>query len=610
MCGIAGAIDRQPTRGRQRVTALNRHQRHRGPDHSALIEVGAFTLGNTRLAIQDPTPAGNQPFRSADGRYVCVFNGEIYNDQELIAEFGLHLSNHCDGAVIPELWARLGAACLRRFRGMYAIAVVDTVADTLSLCRDPFGIKPLYVRRLPDGAVVFASEVRPLASIDALPDLRPDAIARYLHLGSLPSDMSPFESVDAVAPNTVLTFDAGGRAGSSAIVGGPHPLVEPGEDLAGNESSDVGTVLRESVDLHLRADVPVVLLLSSGVDSAALASAARQQGHDLHCMTVAGLGADDESGAAASAAAHYGHAHEVVPAHVDADDLDAYFGAMQRPTIDGLNTFVVCRAVAASGHRVALSGLGADEALGGYSHYRLLRLLGPLRAADRLPWAASAFCVLGQRLFPALAGPKARRLLCHGGPRSAWALDLLQREVHSPAAVLGLTGVDVATLVDRTPDRSRSFESLCEAELANYMQATLLPDSDAFSMCSSVELRVPFVDRRFFAAAVAANRGRRRPVGKALLARALDDQFLMQLCRRPKRGFALPMAEWLSTGPLLDAAASLFDDDAPVWDVVHRSRAAAAVSTSADGRWSELWSLASLNQWLISLSRPATIVAG
>lgn len=605
MCGIAGAIDRHAERGRRRVERLNECQYHRGPDDAALVTVGAMTLGNTRLAIQDPTPAGNQPFWSGDGRFVCVFNGEIYNYRELIKEFRLDLKNHCDGALIPELWARMGPACLRRFRGMYAIAVLDTATAQLSICRDPFGIKPLYMRRFADGAMIFGSEVRPLASIESLPNISQDAVARYLYLGALPADCSPFDGITSVAPNTVVTFGEDGRFDEADIFPGPHPLTRL-EDQPSREIGDVGSALRDSVEMHLRADVPVVLLLSSGVDSTALASAAWQQGHELHCMTVAGFGATDESQAAAISAAKYGHAHDIVPARIDDGSLDEYFAAMQRPTIDGLNTFIVCQAVQASGHRVALSGLGGDEALGGYSHYRVLPWLGLLSTADRLPWLSSGVHRLGARMSARLRDDKARRLVQAGGPRSAWGLDLLQREVHSPARVLDMTGVDTLSLQKPLDDHCRTFETLVEAEVANYMQATLLPDADGFSMCSSVELRVPFVDRSFFAAAARANRGRRRPLGKKLLAEALGDPFLLELCRRPKRGFSVPMAAWLSDGPLRPAAERLQDVDAPIWDFVRRSQALAIVGSAPQQRWSELWSLASLNQWLRSIAQPVS----
>ena len=165
MCGIAGMIDAAADRAEARVMILNESQRHRGPDHSELVRVGAFTLGNTRLAIQDPSPAGNQPFVSADGRYYCVFNGEIYNHRCLAERYQLPVRTSCDGEVIPQLWAKLGPASLAEMRGMFAIALVDTLEERLYLARDPFGIKPLYWRVLPDGPLAFASEVRPLIQL-------------------------------------------------------------------------------------------------------------------------------------------------------------------------------------------------------------------------------------------------------------------------------------------------------------------------------------------------------------------------------------------------------------------------------------------------------------
>lgn len=604
MCGIAGVLDGDTERAVRRVGELNARQRHRGPDHAALARAGSFTLGNTRLAIQDPTPAGNQPFRSTDGRYVCVFNGEIYNHLELADEHRLDLPNRCDGAVIPELWARLGPACLPRLRGMYAMALVDTAQDRLYLCRDPFGIKPLYYRRLPDATLAFASEVKPLAMLHSLPPVARDALASYLHLGAVPADASPFEGVEALPPNTRVTVDARGGVEQAPILAGPHPL------LAGGDGAGPARALLESVRLHLRSDVPTVLLLSGGADSAAVAAAARRLGHDLACMTVAGLGDHDESGDAAATAAHYGHAHQVVPACVDDQEVAAFFRAMQRPTIDGLNTFVVCRAVQQAGYRVALSGLGGDEALGGYSHYRVLPWLRVLAVTDRAPavgrlllGALRRVPAGGARLGPSTGSDKLARLLSPGGPRTPWDLDVLQREVHPPSAVAAMTGAAPPARPAPAPGpahRSGSFSALVEAEVANYLQPTLLPDSDAFSMCSSVELRVPLVDQPFFAAAAAAARPSGR-AGKRRLADALGDAYLASLTARPKRGFSVPMQQWLTDGPLQPLAHELTDPHAPVWDVVSRDAAVAHVAARPPRRWSPLWSLVALNRWLSSL---------
>ena len=159
MCGIAGVIDPVAERAAARVHLLNDAQTHRGPDHAAVTRASVITLGNTRLAIRDLTPAGNQPFVSADGRYVCVFNGEIYNHRQLAERFLLPVRTACDGEVIPHLWSKLGMESLAELRGMFAIALADVLKERLYLARDPFGIKPLYWRLLSDGSLAFASEV-------------------------------------------------------------------------------------------------------------------------------------------------------------------------------------------------------------------------------------------------------------------------------------------------------------------------------------------------------------------------------------------------------------------------------------------------------------------
>jgi asparagine synthase (glutamine-hydrolysing) len=317
-------------------------------------------------------------------------------------------------------------------------------------------------------------------------------------------------------------------------------------------------------------------------------------------MTISGLDSDDESTAAAEIAAHYGHEHEVVPAHLTEEDLCQYFMAMQRPTIDGLNTYIVSLAVKASGYRVAVSGLGGDEATGGYSHFRALPLLRPLRLTDRVPALTRGLVGVGMRLVSGGRQAKVQRLLLPGGPRTPWDLDFLQREVYSPSWVQAMTGISLDSN-DRDAATS-DFQALVEAELVNYMQATLLPDADCFSMHSSVELRVPYVDRQFFSAAVNANRWRRRPLGKRLLAQALSDDYLLDICRRPKRGFTVPMSQWMNDGPLRAVADRLQDESSPIWAYVRRDAADPILDAPATVRWSERWALASLNQWLESLS--------
>ena len=599
MCGIAGTIDTMAERAAARVSLLNDAQTHRGPDHRVTTRVGGITLGNTRLAIQDPTPAGNQPFVSADGRYTCVFNGEIYNHRQLAERFRLPVRTACDGEVIPQLWAKLGMESLAELRGMFAIAMVDKLEARLYLARDPFGIKPLYWRLLPDGSFAFASEVRPLARL--APGTRVDdaAVAWYLRFGAMAADQSPFQEITAVPPNSVAVVRKDRRVKVLAVRPGGPVAVQ-------HRPSDLGAALAESIDLHLAADVPTALLLSGGVDSAAVAAISRRLGRDLHCLTVAAEGAPDETLEASRTAQHYGHRFQRVQTVLEDGDVARFFQAMQRPSVDGLNTYLICRAVYEAGFKVALSGLGGDEAVGGYSHFRLLKYLPMLRALDAVPLPIGVMAARLAGMFGVAGQAKARRLLGKDGPRSGTGLALLQRELFPASLVSDLTGVGrqrMAGFADApgwpAECSPSSFAAMAAAEVAIYLQAMLLPDADTFSMASSVELRVPFVDGHVFSAAPEGASGRNAAPGKVAIGAALGDPYLEALAMQRKRGFCLPMGLWL-TGPLAPLVTAASEPGAPVWALVDRARATRAglACMHPRRRWAETWALTALNAWL------------
>jgi asparagine synthase (glutamine-hydrolysing) len=608
MCGIGGAVDAAEHRAAARVRLLNAAQEHRGPDHSVLARVGGITLGNTRLAIRDPTPAGNQPFVSPDGRYHCVFNGEIYNHRLLAERYQLSLRTTCDGAVIPALWAKLGEAALGELRGMFAIALVDSLTERLYLARDRFGIKPLYWRTLPDGSLAFASEARALARAGTGVRVDPGAVTRYLYLGAMAADQAPFLEISSLPPGSVCEL---GQGCPPRV----RPLAAGGPPGVAGATPDLGAALLEATDLHLAADVPAALLLSGGVDSAAIAAASRRLGRDLQCVTVGVGGPADETAAAARTARQYGHSFHPVAAALDDGDIAAFFRAMQRPSIDGLNMYLICKAVHEAGFKVALSGLGGDEAVGGYSHFRLRKYLACLKALDLMPAVAGG----AARLAGFGAASKAGRLLGRRGPRDAAGLTLLQREVLPSALAARLTGgpepgraVLAQIAAGPAGGPPRSLRAMISAEVVIYLQAMLLADADTYSMASSVELRVPFVDRDVFAAALSAIAvgatprwqtwpGRARP-GKAAIGGALGDPYLGHLACQAKQGFSLPMKEWLA-GRLAPLAAAACDPAAAVWSVLDRAVAqrAGLVPLAARDRWAETWVVVALNAWLETL---------
>ena len=297
-------------------------------------------------------------------------------------------------------------------------------------------------------------------------------------------------------------------------------------------------------------------------------------------------GEQDESEDAGITAGTYGHRHHKVAAELLDGDVESFFGAMQRPTIDGLNTFLVCKAMSAAGYRVALSGLGGDEAVAGYQHMRYFPLLRVAGVLDRVGISALLSSLPRKAKLSALLHPK--------GPRDARGFDALFREVMP---------IDVVNKLVESPvdpdlvDGGTSLRALIEEEISNYLQRTLLPDADAFSMRWSLELRVPFLDIPYFRAAATSA----RPLmGKSHLAGATRDGRIDALRRRPKRGFSVPMAAWITAGPLREAVVETRRVSAPVWEFVDRKEALRAVDNGRPGRWASTWLFAALNQWLSS----------
>ncbi|GAA2501914.1 asparagine synthase (glutamine-hydrolyzing) [Winogradskya humida] len=595
MCGIAGVITPHP--GGESLTTvrrLNVRQHHRGPDDTGLWSGANAVLGQTRLAVMDLTDGGHQPFTTADGSVSVVFNGEIYNHDELRRTHGLTSPGRCDGAILPELWQRLGTAMFAELRGMFAMAIYDTVRRTVTLARDTFGVKPLYWLRMPEG-LVLASEVRPLADLVPRPRLSRAALRHYLMFGAMGRDQSPFTEIQSVPANGWIQWDA--NLSRTAGVVRADPLVHP----AGAGHGQLRAAFLESVSLHLLSDVPMALLLSSGLDSGALAWACAELGTDVTCVTVDMGSGTSESPGAARLARRFGHDHEVASATPDAELVARYFAAMQRPSVDGLNVFLVSRAVAALGRRAALSGTGGDEMLAGYPSFKLLRYLPLLRAGDAVhaTHLAAGLYRGGNAKLANLLGP--------AGPRSSDGLGRLTRRVLMDEQIRALAPWAAPEPRPGAADRDGSAGALAQSEIDRYLGGTLLPDTDAFSMAWSVEMRVPFVDVEF--ARVALSVDRRRGVGKRGFARALGSAELDPIARGRKKSFHLPMDGWMRTGPLSPAVQAVASPEAPLRAILDPRGIDEIMAAWRSGRtaWSRAWSLTALNSWLTSLD-PAPVL--
>lgn len=620
MCGIAGIIDgRMETAARESaVRRMIDRQRHRGPDDGGLVSHATATLGMCRLAIFDPAN-GRQPMATPDGRYRIVFNGAIYNHQELRAELeakGFSFRTRCDTEVLLAAYAEWGAACLPRLRGMFAFAVWDAQERSLFIARDPLGIKPLYYSQQPDDTFVFASELGALFAGGLVErEIDPVAVGDYLAWFAVPAPRTIYRGIANLSPGHAIKVDAIGRCEISPWWHLPES--KPGKPSGSYADfvRDLRSRLEDTIRAHRLADVPVGAFLSGGLDSSAIVGlmSATGAGRLKTFSLIFNEAEFSEQSPARLAAEAFGTEHHevVLTGRQVAEDLPRILGSFDQPTGDGINTYYVSRAARAGGVKVALSGLGGDELFGGYPSFsdmpRLARCIpywlqlpqalrrgvvrqlrkGGARArklADLLEFARdlNELCSLRRRVLsesarlPLLA-PAARRLAIRQGPNHPMLDDF----------VFELMGADPTQIVSAW-------------EMRTYMADVLLRDSDVFSMANSIELRVPFVDRVLVEWWWGQPREFRRPRGrpKAALADAVADLVPAAIRTRRKQGFGLPFPVWMQAElkPFLEetfSAASLAN--CPWLDPVAVQGEWQAFAPGGDRRnWSRVWTLAVL----------------
>jgi asparagine synthase (glutamine-hydrolysing) len=550
MCGISGILrldGSAPPPDPAEALATRDAMARRGPDGEGFYRSadGGLLLGHRRLAILDPSPAGAQPMADAGGRWRLVLNGEIYNFRELRGELEAHgqvFRSGSDTEVLLALHARHGLGFLDRLRGMYALALWDEERRRLLLARDPLGVKPLYYSQ-EGGTLRFASQVQALLAGGALSrTLDPVGVAGFLLWGSVPEPGTLYRGIRALPAGHHLVVEDG-RAGDPLPHGFPIPTAATLEEA-----------LDEAVRAHLVSDVPVAVFLSAGLDSALVAALAVRAGgpppstFTLSFEPLAGTD-DDEAPGAARLAAHLGtrHLHRLIGADDFRNLWAEAVAAMDQPSIDGFNTFLVARLAHQEGIKVALSGLGGDELLGSYPSFRdVPRWHARGRRLARLPgarrwWPAAA------RLAP--RRPKLAGLATHGATFAG--AYFLRRGLFLPEelpAIMGpeLTAQGLAGWLPPDPPEAASDPWLAvhHLESSRYLRHQLLKDADWAGMASSVEIRVPLVDAVLRHALVTGPRPLARGLSKAQVVRRAAPELPEEVYRRPKRGFYVPLADW------------------------------------------------------------------
>lgn len=623
MCGING-IYGKVAEAAHRVKAMNAALAHRGPDAEGEWQGEGLVLGHRRLAIIDPGDASNQPISDPDGRYTLVYNGEIYNFASLreivapaVAEAGWHFRSRGDAEVLLYGLALLGPAFLNRCNGMFALAFWDATERRLLLARDRMGIKPLYYHRS-SNHLVFSSELRAVLRSQLVSrSINNTALADYLRYQTVHGDRTIVEGVHMLPPGAYLSIDEH----DEAITTWWHPTRDA-KTLRSNAGYEdtlelVRDGLSHAVRSRLVADVPFGAFLSGGIDSGAIVALAAQAHRErLRTFTVTFEEATHNEGPhARKVAERYNTLHTEV--QLKASDLlkalpDA-LEAMDHPTGDGINTYVVSQAAKKAGIDMVLSGLGGDELFAGYP---IFKQVGELQSKKWLlsypKFARSLLGAVYQKARPGIASAKIASVItqdyfdteyAYQFSREVCALDQAKLMMHSYTG----GGNEVFRRAHEeigygNPGFALPLLSrVTVAEMSTYLQSVLLRDTDQMSMAHALEVRVPFLDYKLVELVLGIPDKFKYPHSpKKLLVDAMGDLLLPEVINRPKMGFTFPWDQWMRNelkdfcGSQMEALAdrTQFNKRQVMKRWERYLKGDPAVS------WSRIWYLCALESWL------------
>lgn len=573
MCGITGIFD---SRGERAVAhpvlhRMNEAQHHRGPDEGSLHLEPGVGFGHRRLSIID-VATGQQPLFNEDGSVGIVFNGEIYNFQDLVPELkalGHVFRTHSDTEVIVHAWEAWGEACVQRLRGMFAFALWDRNRQTFFMARDRLGVKPMFYALLDDGWLLFGSELKSLLAHGGLQrDVDPLAIEEYFALGYVAEPRTIFRQARKLEPGHTLLWRRGD----------PMPQSRPYWDVRFTLDNPIGAEdacaelrerLRESVRLRMISEVPLGAFLSGGVDSSAVVAV--MAGLSDQPVRTCSIGFDDpkfnESAFAQTVADRYRTDHHLdIVGSDDFDLIDTLAHLYDEPYADSsaIPTYRVCQ-LARQRVTVALSGDGGDESFGGYRRYRMHLMEERLRSALPAGVRRPLFGMLGRAYPKADWAPRMFRAKTtfEGMARSSveayfHSVSILRgpmrAQLFSDSLKRSLGGYDARAVFDRHAAHAGTDDPLAliqYLDLKTYLVGDINTKVDRASMAHSLEVREPLMDHPLveWLATLPSSLKVRGQEGKFLLKKAMEPALPHDILYRPKMGFAVPLARWFR-GPL------------------------------------------------------------
>lgn len=608
MCSICGVFSITDRVEQGTIARMNAAQRHRGPDDDGVwksdFEDFEVALGNTRLAIIDTSAAGHQPMVDTETGNCITYNGESYNFLDLRSQLGsAPWRSNSDTEVVLRAYRKWGIAAFGKLRGMFALAIWDAQKRELVLARDQFGIKPLYYY-ISDRLIVFASELRAMLASGLVPrKLSSAGITSYLATGSVEAPLTIVDGIQQLLPGHYLQLRATDSKELKYTVtkfASSHQASLPSNKV--EAVARLRAELEESIRAHLVSDVPLGVFLSGGMDSSALVALVSKisEQRPKTFSVVFDEAGFTESQYSRAVAEKFQTDHSEIRLSEErlVEIMPQAVAALDQPSMDGINTYVVSQAVKNAGVTVALSGLGGDELFAGYPSFRRALKLNAVPKASRRVLRVAAG--VGQL---ALNGSVQREKFWQLAASDCTPTDVYRvtRQLFGPRISRIKNGLKSSDVSD-----DDIVNAISRLELRGYMANTLLRDTDAMSMAHSLEVRVPFVDVKVIEYALSLpgewkldRHNSRLP--KPLLAAAVADLLPHDFLVRRKMGFTLPFEKWMRGRMRTEISSVLEDGDqfsevGVAKETVHRVWQRFLRQPQSVG-WSRPWSLYVLARW-------------
>ncbi len=560
MCGIAGIVTVDHRDLKAPLERMSEAIAHRGPDHSGMYTGQQVGLAHRRLSIVDLSAHANQPMYSPDGRYILVYNGEVYNFRELKSELGDYpYQTKSDTEVIIAAFMKWGANSFTRFNGMFAFGLWDTVENTLYLVRDKSGIKPVYYAQGKD-YFLFSSEVRSLLASGSVPrKLDNEGVLEYFQYQTVHAPRTLVEGVRMLEAGYYLKIKTTPALSVENICYGSFRDIVGTNIIRKDEKEirqDIYHLLQKSVERRMIADVPMGAFLSGGIDSSVLVGLMAQLSNEP--VNTFNVNFDEseysEARYAEMIARKFNTRHTEIrlqPKDFLASLPDA-LAAIDHPSGDGPNTWIVSREVRKRGIKVAFSGLGGDELFAGYAHFKRALVYDKYAAWAKMPqWLKGSVGDALKKMKPSVSTNKFAEIL----KMKSWDLSHtypIGRRMFLDAELSGLLNLNVdhdrvaAICADIPKHKELVLSQVTLAEFDTYMQHVLLRDTDQMAMAIPIEGRLPFLDNDLIEYVLNIPDTVKNPITpKKLLVESMGDLLPPEIVNRPKMGFVLPWNVWM-----------------------------------------------------------------